>query len=317
MLDVRPLAAPFGAVVRGLDLSRPLCQGSAQDLMRAFYRHQFLVIPEQELAHGDFDRFCSHFGTPKPHLLDHLRLPGHPDILTLSNIFEDGKPIGIFEGASFWHTDVAYDLHPNRATIAYSLEVPAVEPALKVASLALAYEALPRAMQDRLEGLWALHHYGNRADMDENSPYSAERLTDAQKTKIHNVYQPLVTRHPVTGRKSLYAIAGSAFGIHGMPDDEALELLDELVVHATKPEFVLEYGYRVGDVAAWDTLSTLHKAPLTKPAERVEERRLLWRISVTGGSPLFPDAPDFVGRTPEEMPATVRANGLGTPLHAH
>lgn len=307
MFHVEPLSAPFGAEVTGLDLSQELPDAAARRLMEAFYEHQFLTIPGQSLQHADFDRFCALFGRPKPHLLDHLRLPGHPDILTLSNIVENGKPIGIYEGASFWHTDVAYEVRPNVSTIAYSIEVPTVEPALQVASLALAYDALPEATKRQIDGLWALHHYGNRADMDENSPTSAEKLTTEQKKQIRNVYQPLVIRHPVTGRKSLYAVAGSAFGIHGMPDDEAVELLDSLAAHATRPDFVLRYGYRVGDVACWDTLSTLHKAPLTRPAERPEERRLLWRISVTDSSPLFPEAVPFIGRSEPEMQATASA----------
>ncbi|GAB5471618.1 MAG: TauD/TfdA family dioxygenase [Rhodospirillales bacterium] len=301
MVDVQPLPGAFGAEVSGVDLSQPLSRALAKDLMEAFYRHQFLVLSDQRLEHADFDRFCAFFGKPKPHLLDHLRLPGHPDILTLSNIFEDGKPIGIYEGASFWHTDVAYDVYPNTATIAYSLEVPDEQPALKLANLALAYEALPEATKARIEGLWVMHHYGNRADMDEDSPYSAEKLTDEQKTKFHRVYQPLVTAHPVTGRKGLYAIAGSSFAIHGLPDDEGVALLDELVAHATQPDFVIDYRYRVGDIACWDTLSTLHKAPLTRPAQTAAERRLLWRISVTGSSPLFPEAAAFAGLSEAEM----------------
>jgi len=305
MLSTRDLNGPFGKALHSLDLSAALSDTLAKEVMTQFYDHQVVVIPGQSLSHADFDRFCALFGKAKRHLLDHLRLPGHPDILTLSNIVENGKPIGIYEGASFWHTDVAYDVEPNVSTVAYSIEVPKVEPALRVANLALAYEALPEAMKRRLEGLWALHHYGNRADMDENSPTSAEKLTDAQKKLIHNVYQPVVIAHPVTGRKSLYAVAGSAFGIHGMPDDEAIDLLDELVAHATRPEFVLEYSYKVGDVACWDTLATLHKAPLTRRATRPEERRLLWRISVTGGSPLFPKALRFRGRSEEEMLAAV------------
>ena len=53
---------------------------------------------------------------------------------------------------------------------------------------------------------------------------------------------PLITHkiarpHPVTGRKSLYAVNGSSFGIVGMPDDEALDLLDELAAHSTQPKY--------------------------------------------------------------------------------
>jgi alpha-ketoglutarate-dependent taurine dioxygenase len=105
------------------------------------------------------------------------------------------------------------------------------------------------------------------------------------------VFHPLVQRHPITGRKSLYGVAGSSFGIVGMPDDEALALLDELKEHATRPEFVTSYDYGVGDVAAWDTYSTLHKATLHDPATTPETRRLLWRVSVTGKAPIYERTP--------------------------
>lgn len=142
-------------------------------------------------------------------------------------------------------------------------------------------------MKDRIDEMVVLHHYGNRADMDENSRTSAERLTPEQKKRVANVFHPLVQRHPITGRKSLYGVAGSSFGIVGMSDNEALELLDELKAHATEPRFVTQYDYGVGDVAAWDTYSTLHMATLQDRATTPETRRLLWRVSVTGKAPTY------------------------------
>src|SRR5262249_1283468 len=153
---------------------------------------------------------------------------------------------------------------------------------LSVAGMFQAYDALPSRMKERIDGLIAIHHYGNRDDMDENSPYSAEKLTEAQKKKIADVDQPIVRAHPVTGRKAPYGIAGSSFGIHGMAEREAVALLDELKDHATQPRFVLNHPYDQDEIAAWDTFSTLHKAPLTKLCDGGPEGRLLWRISVTG-----------------------------------
>ncbi len=126
-------------------------------------------------------------------------------------------------------------------------------------------------------------------DMDEKSSTSAEKLTVDQKKRVVNVYHPLVKRHPVTGRKALYGMAGSSFGIIGMPDDEAFDLLNELAVHAIKPAYVTSYDFKVGDAGAWDTFSTLHKATVLEPATGPEDSRLLWRISVTGLPPLIAD----------------------------
>ena len=88
----------------------------------------------------------------------------------------------------------------------------------------------------------------------------------------HRIVRP----HPVTGRKALYAVSGSSFGIEGMPDDEAISLLDELKAHATQPKYVYRLKYRVGDLVIWDNASLLHSATLTDPVCA----RTLWRITV-------------------------------------
>jgi hypothetical protein len=169
-----------------------------------------------------------------------------------------------------------------------------------------AYDALTASMKERIDDMVVLHHYGNRADMDESSRTSAERLTPEQKKRVTNVFHPLVQRHPITGRKSLYGVAGSSFGIVGMPDDEALELLDELKAHATQPRFVTQYDYGVGDVAAWDTYSTLHMATLHDRATTPETRRLLWRVSVTGKAPTY-EGP-LADKRPRELEGSISRN---------
>ena len=287
MLSVQRLPGVFGVEISGLDLSTPMDDDKERELLDLFHEYQVIVVKNQSLEFEEFDQLTRCFGRQDPHFLDHLRMRGHPAILMLSNIFENDKPIGVFEGAAFWHTDVAYRNPPNSATIVYSLECPRGGCPTHFADMFSAYDALPAAMKERIDDMVVLHHYGNRADMDENSRTSAERLTPEQKTRVKNVFHLLVQRQPVTGRKSLYGVAGSSFGIVGMPDDEALELLDELKAHATQPRFVTQYDYGVGDVAAWDTYSTLHMATLHDRATTPETRRLLWRVSVTGKAPTY------------------------------
>ncbi len=108
------------------------------------------------------------------------------------------------------------------------------------------------------------------------SRVAASPLTDEQKAKMPLITHPLVRPHPVTGRKALYAVSGSSYGIVGMPDDEAVALLDELAAHATQAKYVLSYAYRVGDLVIWDNASLLHSATLTDP----DDPRTLWRITI-------------------------------------
>ncbi len=287
MLSVKPLPGPFGAVIEGLDLSRPMDRRTTKALIDAFHENQVIVLRDQRLAFDEFDRATKAFGRQKPHFLDHLRMGGHPAILMLSNVLEDGKPIGVYEGAAFWHTDVAYQDPPNSATIVYALECPTGGCPTEFADCFRAYDDLDRTMKATIDNLTAIHHYGNRWDMDEDSPTSAERLTPEQKSRVSNVYMPLVRHHHVTGRAVLYGVAGSSFGIVGWPDDEAIDLLDRLAGHCLQEKYRTRWDYAVGDVAAWDTFSTLHKAQVQPPATDRASRRLLWRVSVTGKPPIY------------------------------
>ena len=281
-METKPLQGPFGVEVSGIDLSRPLAPDDCRQLMALFHRHKVIVARDQDLDFPAFDRLTKLFGHQRPHFLDHLRLNCHPAILMLSNLFDGDRPLGVFEGAAFWHTDVAYEDPPNSATIVYALECPRGGCPTEFADCVTAYEDLPQAMKARIDDLVVIHHYGNRWDMDENSATSAERLTPAQKSRVKSVSMPLVRHHHVTGRSALYGTAGSSFGIVGWPENEAVALLDELARHCIQEKYRNSWDYGVGDLAAWDTYSTLHKAQVQKPAQGENDRRLLWRVSVTG-----------------------------------
>jgi taurine dioxygenase len=286
---VRKLPGNFGAEIYDIDLRQPMDEATARAFIDVFHQNQMIVVRDQALEFEHFDTMTRQFGDQKPHFLDHLRLRGHPAILMLSNVFEEGRPLGVYEGAAFWHTDVAYQDPPNSSTVVYALEVPDGGCPTEFADCYTAYDDLPQAIKDRIDGMTVVHHYGNRWDMDENSPTSAERLTEEQKKKVENVFMPLVRRHHVTGRKALYGCAGSSFGIAGMPDDEAIGLLDELANHCIQEKYRTQWDYSVGDVAAWDTFSTLHKAQVQKPAKGENDRRVLWRVSVTGKPQVYRD----------------------------
>jgi taurine dioxygenase len=285
--DVTPLDGAFGAEISGIDLSKPMDDATAREFLEIYFSHQLIRVRGQDLAFEDYDDLTKTFGDQRPHFLDHLRMRGHAAILMLSNILENDKPIGVFEGAAFWHTDVAYEDPPNSSTVVYGIEHPDGGCPTYFADMYTAYDDLPQSMKDRIDDLQVVHHYGNRWDMDEKSRTSAETLTPEQKANVQNVIHPLVRTHHITGRKALYGVCGSAFHIVGMPDEEAVPLLDELAHHAIQEKYVTVMEVEVGDVGAWDTYATLHKATLQDAATGTNDRRLLWRVSVTGKPPVF------------------------------
>jgi taurine dioxygenase len=289
---VTPFDAPLGAEVTGVSLANDRSEGTLRTILDALYGNGMIAIRDQhDLKPADFSWLAHQVGRPQPHILEHLRLSEFPEILPLSNIFKDGEAIGIYDGAAFWHTDVAYEAEPSNATLVHAIQVPEVGGDTLFTNMRKAYDDLPADFRAQLDGLTVIHHYGNRSDQDQNSRTSVAPLKgDDQHRKAVDVHQPLVRVHPVTGRKALYAVAGSAIGIVGMATDAAEALLDELIEHATQARYVYAHKYRVGDVVIWDNFATMHAATLIDPATGPADTRYMHRISVKGGPALLADA---------------------------
>jgi taurine dioxygenase len=297
MLTTKPLSPGFGLEASNVDISVPLSDATFDELARTFFEAQVLVLRNQRLTPQQYLAFARRFGPPEPHVIDQFHHPEESNILILSNRRKDGQPIGLADAGTYFHTDYSYLQVPARATMLYSIEVPKAGGNTLFANQYAAYDDLPEAMKHRIASLIGVHHYGNRKVADEMSRVAASPLTEEQKAKMPLITHPLVRPHPVTRRKALYAVSGSSYGIVGMPEDEAVALLDELAAHATQPKYVISYPYRVGDVVIWDNASLLHSATLTDP----DDPRTLWRITIKEPSTRLDAlevlAPTFAART--------------------
>jgi taurine dioxygenase len=234
------------------------------------------VIRGQKLAARQFLEFARRFGPPEPHVIDQFHHPEHSDILILSNVVKDGRPTGLADAGTYFHTDYSYLEMPARATTLYSIKVPRLGGDTVFANQYAAYDDLSSRMKEKIRNLVALHHYGNRNNLDETTRTVASVLTEEQKQKVTWVRHRIARRHPVTGRTALYAVSGTSFRIEGMPDDEAHALLDELKAHATQEKYHYRVKYGVGDVVVWDNASLLHSATLIDP----NDARTLWRVTI-------------------------------------
>jgi taurine dioxygenase len=276
MLKTKPLSPGFGLEISDIDVAQPLRDAQFDELERTFFAAQVLVLRDQRLTPAQFVAFGHRFGPPEPHVIDQFHHPADPNILILSNRKRKGQPVGLADAGTYFHTDYSYLQVPARATMLYSVETPKVGGRTLFANQYAAYDDLPEATKRRIGPMIAVHHYGNRKVTDEMSRVVASPLTDEQKAKMPLITHPIVRVHPVTGRKALYAVSGSSYGIVGIPEDEAVALLDELAAHATQPRYQLSYAYSVGDVVIWDNASLLHSATLTDP----DDPRTLWRITI-------------------------------------
>ena len=275
-LELNPLSAGFGFEARGVDLSQPLPEPAFREIEQAFFAAQVLVFRAQRLNASQFLAFARRFGPPEPHVIHQFHHPEHADILILSNRTRNGEPVGLADAGTYFHTDYSYLDVPARCTMLYSIEVPRKGGDTLFANQYAAYDDLPEATKRRIEGFVALHHYGNRDDLDKASRTVASVLTEEQEQKLAWVRHRVARPHPVTGRNALYAVSGSSFRIEGMADDDAVSLLDALKEHATQQKYQLRLKYGVGDLVIWDNASLLHSATLTDP----QDPRTLWRITV-------------------------------------
>jgi taurine dioxygenase len=276
MLRTNALSPGFGLETSDVDISKPLSAAALDEIERFFFQGQVLVLRGQSLPPSQYVAFARRLGPPEPHVIDQFHHPADSNILILSNRKKDGQSVGLADAGTYFHTDYSYLQVPARATMLYSIEVPAAGGNTLFANQYAAYDDLGGKMKQKIAPLVAVHHYGNRKEMNDASRVAASPLTPEQKAKMPLITHPLVRAHPVTGRKALYAVSGSSYGIVGMPNDEAVALLDELAAHATQSKYVLSYAYRVGDVVIWDNASLLHSATLTDP----DDPRTLWRITI-------------------------------------
>lgn len=253
----------FAAEIRGVDLAAELDQPTFAGILAAFRQHSVVYFRGQKLSEAAQVRFARLFGELEIHFLKQYLHPQHPELLLVSNILEDGKPIGVVEAGQYWHTDTSYWQKPAYASLLYAVELPVRDGQVlgdtMFTSTAAAYDALPEAMKRRLAGLRGVHRYVQRHQKTVDHGAVRKALTEEQR-HVPDAIHPLVLTHPITGRKCLYANEGFTTGIVGMPEHESGPLLRELFAHCTRPEFVYRHQWRVGDLLMWDNYATLHNA---------------------------------------------------------
>ncbi len=281
MVTLMPLDAAFGAEIHGVELADDIADRDMRTLVEALHAHRVIVIRDQGLDKDRFLRFGRQWGDPIPHVLDHMRMEGYPELMTVGNTEERDRDAKIRNGAALWHTDQSYEKVPASATMLYSILAPREGGETQFCDMAGAYDSLDAPTRERIDSLEVAHKYGRGrriAGEVEVNPI----INDDQDRRVPPVHHPLVMRHPVTGRKALYAIGHGAYAVRNMASAEAGALLDSLKAHALREKHIYRHHYRRGDLVIWDTLQTMHAASPIAFATSPENARLLWRISVRG-----------------------------------
>jgi len=152
----------------------------------------------------------------------------------------------------FWHTDASWQETPALATILYGEQVPLNGGHTMFADMIGAYEALAPAEQVRFSTFRVRH------DLSISRLKAGYEMTEAQKKERPPVVQPLVRRHPPTGRNAIY-LGSHGQEILGLPPLESLGLIERIMNHATEPRFIYEHVWQAGDLVMWDNRATVHR----------------------------------------------------------
>ena len=270
------LSPALGAEIRGIDLRRPLDAETVAALRAAWLDHLVLVFRGQDLDEDDQARFAGAFGTPSATQRPDKRSEKHnpdPRILLITNIRENGKPIGFLpDGELQFHSDSAFLEQPLMATVLYAVAIPSHGGNTLFANAYMAFEALPPVLKRRLEDRKGHNVY------DYTTQVKTGKL---DRTGLPHAVHPVIRTHPETGGKVLYVNRLMTEEIDGMAPEESAEILAALFATIERPEFVYEHVWRRGDLIIWDNRCVQH-ARRDFPADQT---RLMRRIGIAGDTP--------------------------------
>ncbi len=255
---LRKLSYALGAEICGVDVSRPMSEAVFGEIYRAFLAHNILLFRDQDITRSQHIEFSRRFGELDRHeALPRDRHPDYPELLMVTNEPKpDGSPSDTQYTGRQWHSDLSFTTAPSLGSLLKSYSVPEVGGDTLFANMYLAHDALSEGMKKLIARLHGIHLSGTRKLANDNTG-----VVRAEEQKRINppVAQPVVRVHPETGRKALY-IGEKVKRFDGMTEEESKPIIDYLVRHATRPEFVYRHQWKRNDILAWDNRCTLHQA---------------------------------------------------------
>lgn len=289
-IEIKPTGTSVGAVVTGLDLAKEMPPETFISLVKALGQHGYLSFPRQSLNPGQLKRFSERFGGLQSSVSGKFNDPVHPEVMTLSNMVENGVPLGLSDAGQDWHTDMSYNDMIGFANVLHSLHVPKRDGVplgdTGFANMHTAYDDLSAELKAQLNGMTVTHDFDKFWSKMVATGSGRAPLTTEQKAKRPPSVHPIFLEHPITGRKVLYANPGYAIRINELPQEDSDQVLNFLFEHQLQDKYTTQYHWEVGDVLMWDNIGTLHKAIADY---RPDEPRMMIRSQVRADRVFEPD----------------------------
>lgn len=279
-LRVVPVSDALGAEIRGVDLAT-VDDATYPTIRQALVDHQVLLFRDQDITDAELIAFSRRFGdldVAPPNENGQMNVEGHPEILVISNVKENGVAIGsLGDGEAVWHSDMNYVETPPLGSCLYALEVPGSGGNTGFCNMYKALDALPAALRRRIEGLSIKH------DSSTNSAGYLRQgwapVTDV--STCPGAIHPIVRIHPESGRPALFVGRRRNAYIMGLPVAESEALLDEIWGHVTAAAHTWHHEWRIGDVLMWDNRAVMHRRDAFDPGAR----RIMHRTQIGDRAP--------------------------------
>ena len=282
-MEISHLSDAIGAEISGVDLGN-VDLGTFEKIRNAFHEHQILLFRNQDITIEDHIAFSQNFGPLEVHISKDSLHKDHEEILLVSNVKEKGKYIGVENAGDSWHSDLSYMPEPSLGSLLYALEISEIGGDTEWLSMYDAYDTLPDKTKMRIDGLKARHSFNRYKNTRVVIPKQRQQGGKERYEKISppDVFHPVVRTHPDTGRKALYVSPRFTIGILDGSEDEAQELLDDLIEHTIQAKFIYHHEWKVGDLMMWDNRCTLHLACRGIPEGQI---RHMHRTTISGDVP--------------------------------
>ncbi len=279
MIATRPLHRLFGAIVEGVDVTKPIHDETFTELQNALTEFSVLVFPGQEINDAQQIAFSQRFG-PLETTKVGTRGTGSP-LVILSNIGEDNRVVPFADRLNMvnranmqWHADSSFKRIPAQTSILSAREVPVTGGNTEFVSMRVVYAELPEDLKQAVEDRVAIHDFAHSRDkVDPNL------MTDSERATLPPVRQAMVLDQ---GHKLSLYIGSHVSDVEGMTTSESRKLIDRLLSFATQKQFIYRHTWCLHDLVMWDNRSVIHRA---QPFINHKERRRMVRTTIAGVTP--------------------------------
>jgi alpha-ketoglutarate-dependent taurine dioxygenase len=258
MIKLRKLSYALGAEVCEIDVGRPMTEQQFGEIYQAFLDYGILLFRNQDITREQHIEFSRRFGELDRHdSVPRDRRQDYPELLMVTNEPKpDGSPSDTKYTGRQWHSDLSFTTEPSLGSLLRSYAVPEVGGDTLFANMYMAYDELSEGMKKLIAELHGIHLSGTRKLANDNTGVAR---AEEQRRLNPPVAQPVVRVHPETGKKALY-IGEKVKCFDGMTEEESKPLIDYLVGHATRAEFVYRHQWKKNDILAWDNRCVMHQA---------------------------------------------------------